>query len=373
MDTFAPSAFAALPENVAVGISSTILLPMYSGCFGPNAKDDGAPHSDEEMFEGLVDFLGYIWMGEDEGLNRVNAGSGMEQHWFVRLAALLTNLMASSSMIPVRILQTVLAVVQHESNRKSMPSNCGCKFCKAVNTDTCIPCDPNPLLELTTSRCRARQWCVSPVAATASSAAAAPSTDGTCWAKDFSGNFYDQELTQPSAWRCEKACADEGGCEWISRGKCGRCPTHAPPCAEGDVPDSPCAEGEQPVSEGGTCICVEEESVSDISEKCKFATDKVKLFAEEDLPGQKMPLSEQDDGSRCHRPRATSATSPPCDDGLSLLVCTSCNSDDGSQVSVLLLFLRTDTFGSLGICALLNLFFSFFLTFFLFLHFFYHF
>ena len=122
VDTVAPSAFEALANaetgvSFGASISSTRLLPMYSGCFGPMAKDDGTDHSDaesingdidnNEKFQGLVDFLGYIWMGEDHRLNELDAAAGTGDSWFVRLAQLLGNLMQSAQQIPIRVLQTV--------------------------------------------------------------------------------------------------------------------------------------------------------------------------------------------------------------------------------------------------------------------------
>ena len=80
-------------------------------------KDDGTDHSDaenmngdidnNEKFQGLVDFLGYIWMGEDHRLNELDDAAGTGDSWFVRLARLLANLLSSASQIPIRVLQTV--------------------------------------------------------------------------------------------------------------------------------------------------------------------------------------------------------------------------------------------------------------------------
>ena len=60
-----------------------------------------------EKFQGLVDFLGYIWMGEDHRLNELDDAAGTGDSWFVRLARLLANLLSSASQIPIRVLQTV--------------------------------------------------------------------------------------------------------------------------------------------------------------------------------------------------------------------------------------------------------------------------
>ena len=69
-------------------------------------QDDGTSHTEDEKFQGLVNFLGYLWMGEDHGLQEVS-NTGESEDWFMRLARLLTNLMSSAQQIPIRVLQTV--------------------------------------------------------------------------------------------------------------------------------------------------------------------------------------------------------------------------------------------------------------------------
>ena len=182
-------------------------------------------------------------------------------------------------------------MVQHETNRKHLPGNCGCKFCLAVNTDTCIPCEVVAGGEMTTSRCRARHWCVSPVSELPDS--------GTCWAKDFSGNFYENQLTHASIdaeWKCQEACeltvlsgTTPSGtpyrttCEWVSRGQCARCPT-----------DINANVGE----------------VRSINDACQFANNNLVSIDETENP---LEDNSADAGTVCH-PARTSGD--PCNPGL---------------------------------------------------------
>jgi hypothetical protein len=181
LDVAAPSAFqslanAPLPAGLSFGasISSTRLLPRFSGCFGPMAKvrmncyesnanacqihiveltdmsclflfllfmyfiqDDGTSHTEDEKFQGLVNFLGYLWMGEDHVLQEVS-NTGESEDWFMRLARLLTNLMSSAQQIPIRVLQTVretnkIVLIVHGSTITFACVTCWSR----TNTSTC--------------------------------------------------------------------------------------------------------------------------------------------------------------------------------------------------------------------------------------------
>ena len=144
---------------------------------------------------------------------------------------------------------------------------------------------------MTTSRCRARHWCVSPVSELPDS--------GTCWAKDFSGNFYEHQLTHASIdaeWKCQEACeltvlsgTTPSGtpyrttCEWVSRGQCARCPT-----------DINANVGE----------------VGSINDACQFANNNLVSIDETENP---LEDNSADAGTVCH-PARTSGD--PCNPGL---------------------------------------------------------
>ena len=203
------AAAAAVEEgiglSVSAGISSTKLFKQYGGCFGPAPRSDGAPHPDDAQVSALVDMLGFMWMGEDTRLQTADSTP-----WYERLFTLLTSMSRSATQLPMRIMQTVLAVIQHVTTRQEMPGNCGCMWCRASNLGECIPCTAGEE-GTTTDTCRMRHWCT-PIR-----------NQGECFANDYTGNFFMERMTNiaiVNAHTCSSSCEAGSSCTYIPTGKC---------------------------------------------------------------------------------------------------------------------------------------------------------
>ena len=191
--------------SVDASISYTKLFKQYGGCFGPEPRVDGQQHSEEEHMSALLDMLGYMWLGEDARMEPVDGSP-----WFVRMANILGHLTSSTAKMPQRVIQSLLAVVQHVTSRSEMPGNCGCMWCRASNLGECIPCTPGTQ-GLTKDTCRLRHWCKH------------SRDQSECFVKDYSNNFYMKRLAHADIVNretCKDSVEDGGNVEFIRKGKC---------------------------------------------------------------------------------------------------------------------------------------------------------
>jgi hypothetical protein len=204
-DAAEAAAGEAIGLTIDAGISQTKIFKQYGGCFGPEPRVDGQQHSEADQVGALVDMLGYMWMGQDQRMEPVGGSS-----WFVQLAEILTHLTSSSAQLPSRVIQSVLAVVQHVTTRGEMPGNCGCMWCRASNLGECIPCTVG-VAQMTKDTCRLRHWCK-----------ATPNSHGQCFAMDYTGNFALERLTHSdiqSSTTCKNSI-EAGASAFVREGKC---------------------------------------------------------------------------------------------------------------------------------------------------------